>query len=172
LRVTTSVTGRIHDHLELHFGKDSSPSTRAATANRSRVGGGSARSGQCLLRAAEHAADPADRPQRRQSVSRLAWPRAIRHQGWSLRSSERPVRRGLGVRRPHTNLTASFNTNRLSAVVDKWSPSLHATSDMPYASHPVFVVPDLPLGRQDLVGIFVDGRSAREASVGQTQGIG
>ena len=55
-----------------------------------------------------------------------------------------------------TNLTEAFNTNRLWRTVDKWSPSLQATPDMPYASRPVFVAPDGPLGRQDLMSIARD----------------
>jgi dipeptidase len=55
-----------------------------------------------------------------------------------------------------TNLNVAFNTNRLWRAVDRWSPSLHATPDMPYASRPVFVVPDRQLGTQDLMAIERD----------------
>ncbi len=54
------------------------------------------------------------------------------------------------------NLAVAFNTNRLWSTVNRWSPSLPATPDMPYASRPVFVVPDRPLSKQDLMDIERD----------------
>jgi dipeptidase len=55
-----------------------------------------------------------------------------------------------------TNLTSAYNTNRLWRTIDKWSPSLHVTPDMPYDTRPVFMVPDHPLTRHDFMAIERD----------------
>jgi dipeptidase len=48
-------------------------------------------------------------------------------------------------------LESWYSTNRLWGIVDRLSPSLGLSVAMPYATRPVFVRPDHPLTRQDLM---------------------
>lgn len=52
-----------------------------------------------------------------------------------------------------SRLKSPYNTNRLWGVIERFSPSLGLSTAMPYATRPVFVVPDHPLDRQDLIAI-------------------
>jgi dipeptidase len=50
-------------------------------------------------------------------------------------------------------LQSYYNTDRLWGAFDLVAPSLGLTPDMPYASRPVFVVPDHKVSRQDIAAI-------------------
>jgi dipeptidase len=50
-------------------------------------------------------------------------------------------------------LQSPYNTNRLWGVVHRFSPSLGLSTAMPYETRPVFVVPDRPLERRDLMAV-------------------
>jgi len=50
-------------------------------------------------------------------------------------------------------LKSYYNTNRLWGAFNLVAPSLGLTPDMPYATRPVYVVPDHPLTRQDIAAI-------------------
>jgi dipeptidase len=53
----------------------------------------------------------------------------------------------------HAELQSYYNTNRLWGAFDLVAPSLGLTPDMPYATRPVYVVPDHLLTRQDIAAI-------------------
>lgn len=50
-----------------------------------------------------------------------------------------------------SRLQSPYNTNRLWGIINRFSPSLGLSTAMPYATRPVFVVPDRPLTRQDVM---------------------
>jgi dipeptidase len=52
-----------------------------------------------------------------------------------------------------SRLQSPYNTNRLWGVIDRFSSSLGLSTAMPYATRPVFVVPDHPLDRQDFMAV-------------------
>jgi dipeptidase len=52
-----------------------------------------------------------------------------------------------------TELQSYYNTNRLWGAFNLVAPSLGLTPDMPFATRPVYVVPDEPLTRQDFAEI-------------------
>lgn len=55
-----------------------------------------------------------------------------------------------------TDLQSYLNTNRMWAVVNKWTPSLGCVPAMTFATRPVFAVPSHLLTRQDLMAICRD----------------
>ena len=50
-------------------------------------------------------------------------------------------------------LQSYYNTDRLWGAYNLTAPSLELTPDMPYATRPVFVVPDHKLTRQDIAAV-------------------
>ena len=52
-----------------------------------------------------------------------------------------------------TDLQSYYNTNRMWGAFNKVAPSLGLTATLPYATRPVYVVPDKKLTRQDIAAI-------------------
>ena len=67
-----------------------------------------------------------------------------------------------------TELQSYYNTNRLWGAFDKVSPSLKLQPAMPYATRPVWVVPDHRVTRQDIMAI--DRYHYEGTAIDQTQG--
>jgi hypothetical protein len=55
-----------------------------------------------------------------------------------------------------TDLQSYLNTNRMWAVVNKWTPSLGVVPAMTFATRPVFAVPNHLLTRQDFMAMSRD----------------
>jgi dipeptidase len=67
-----------------------------------------------------------------------------------------------------TELRSYYNTNRLWGAYHLVAPSLTLTPTMPYATRPVYVVPDHKLTRQDIMAI--DRYHYESTALDQTQG--
>ena len=100
-------------------------------------------------------------------LPRLVRPAVVRAEHRPVQPVGRSVRRRLGVPRPRRPAVVLQHRPPLGRV-QPVAPSLGLTPDMPYATRPVFVVPDHEVTRQDIAAIC--GYHYEGTSIDQTAG--